>query len=74
MITISMNKTWYPASKKSINTYKGIAPAVPRVPGIPGKRPVPNQMDNSKATLSRKLAFLIAFIISKLSDWLRDIK
>jgi len=68
MIIISKNTAWYLVCKKLTNKYKGIAPAVPKVPGIPGKRPAPNQIDNIKATLSKKRALLIAFNMFKISD------
>jgi len=67
MIIISKNNAWYLVCKKLTNKYKGIAPAVPKVPGIPGKRPAPNQMDNIKATLSKRRALLNTFNRFKVS-------
>lgn len=65
---IAMDMILYQVPSATIAKYSGSAPNVPKVPGIPGNRPAPNQMDRTRATLSARRTRLNAFTDSRLSD------
>jgi hypothetical protein len=51
-----------------------MAAIVPNVPGIPGNRPTPNQIEEIRAILSKRPCSLIAFVMVNISDSVIDIK
>jgi hypothetical protein len=51
-----------------------MAATVPNVPGIPGIRPTPNQIEEIRAILSKRPRFLIAFVNVNITDSVVDMK